>query len=404
MKVPTRATPPTCDTATADLLTELSDELFASLRRRDQRLRAEQYVLGLLVARGRKSVRNIAAAVGHPESEQNLHHFVADSTWDWRPIRAALAGCLERTAPPAAWVVEPLPIPKAGRHSVGVGRQRHPQLGHVFRGQEAFGLWCASPRLSVPVNWRLLLPETGIRDAGHRPPVSVTEEIRPESRDACAARTVLEAVRHWDVPARPVVIDGRGAGMETVLHRITAARVPVLARVSPALRLYVADPALPGHGAGPLPAQRVTQAVQGLRRPVTGAGSVLGAGPVLAAAVRVEVPAPHGGLLPRLRRPRAFRLLGEWHDPRRPPARLWLTDVRGASVPQLLRMAALADRVSTDLAEAGGAVGLRDYSGRSFDGWHRHITLSSVAHAIAVLAARGPGRELAAAARPGRPI
>ncbi|CAM5687665.1 IS701 family transposase [Streptomyces aurantiogriseus] len=405
MNAPTRATPPPCDAATADLLTGLSDELFASLRRRDQRLRGEQYIRGLLVARGRKSVRNIAAAVGHPESEQNLHHFIADSTWDWRPIRAALARHLQRTAPPAAWVVEPLPIPKAGRHSVGVARQRHPQLGHVFRGQEAFGLWYASPRLSVPVNWRLLLPDAWARDAERRHRVSVPEEIRPETRDECAAAVVLEAVRHWDVPVRPVVIDGRGPGMDAVRHRLSTARIPVLARVNPATRLRVADTALPGFGAGPLPAERIMQAVLGLRRSVPHP-SAPGPGPhpVLATAVLVEAPARLGALLPRPRGSRQLRLLGEWHDPQRPPARLWLTDVPDVSVPQLLRTTALAGRVAADLAEAGGPVGLRDYSGRSFDGWHRHITLASVAHAVALLAGRGPDRELATTARPGPPI
>ncbi|MCX4824940.1 transposase [Streptomyces sp. NBC_01142] len=388
MDVSARTSPPPHGPRSGEVLGELSHELFASLRRRDQRQRGEQYVRGLLTARGRKSVRNIAAAVGHPEAEQNLHHFIADSTWDWQPIRAALALQLEQMAPSMAWVVEPLPIPKAGQHSVGVGRRLHPQLGHMFRGQEAFGLWFATPHMSMPVNWRLFLPDTWVRDPERRDRASVPDEIRPETRDECAAAVVLEAVRQWQLPPRPVVIDGRGAGLQAVVQRFAAAQVPVLVRVTPSALFSVADAALPGYGAGALPAQRILQSVQGLRRPVQYADPdpVPVARSVLAAAVPVELPAQHGG---RARPLRPLRLLGEWHDPQRPPARLWLTDAHRVPVPTLLRMTKLPRRVAADLAVAGEASGLRDYAGRSFDGWHRHITLASVAHSVAVLAALG---------------
>lgn len=72
-------------------------------------------------------------------------------------------------------------------------------------------------------------------------------------------------------------------------------------------------------------------------------------------------------------------------------------------VSQLLRMTAPVSRLTSDLAETGGPVGLRDHSGRSLDGWHWHITLAAVAHAVALLAGRAPDRKLAATARPGPP-
>jgi SRSO17 transposase len=44
-------------------------------------------------------------------------------------------------------------------------------------------------------------------------------------------------------------------------------------------------------------------------------------------------------------------------------------------------------RIETAIEEAKGLVGLADYEVRRWDGWHRHITLSLLAHA-AVVAAR----------------
>jgi hypothetical protein len=38
--------------------------------------------------------------------------------------------------------------------------------------------------------------------------------------------------------------------------------------------------------------------------------------------------------------------------------------------------------VDHDLTEIAERVGIRDFSGRSFVGWHRHVTLASAAPAV----------------------
>jgi SRSO17 transposase len=47
------------------------------------------------------------------------------------------------------------------------------------------------------------------------------------------------------------------------------------------------------------------------------------------------------------------------------------------------------DRDFTGIAEQ---VGVMDFEGRCFRGWHRHVTLASVAHAAAALTDRTPVR------------
>ena len=84
---------------------------------------------------------------------------------------------------------------------------------------------------------------------------------------------------------------------------------------------------------------------------------------------------------------RPLVLLGEWDDPRRAPSRVWISDLTGSPVGSLLRLTKLARRVERDFVEVGEGAGLRDFVGRSFRGWHRHITLASAAHAATVLAA-----------------
>ncbi|MET7874365.1 IS701 family transposase [Streptomyces cyaneofuscatus] len=366
-----------------DVVRELCESLFSAFHRKDQRRRAEQYLRGLLTAQGRKSIRNIAAQVGGQAAEQSLHHFISSSTWDWRPMRRALAAHLERTASPQALVVRSMDIPKAGEHSVGVDRLFAPQLGHMFRGQQAFGVWFASEEVSAPVNWRLLLPHQWTSDPARRDRAEVPEAAPAESAEECAVAVALDSAQYGGGPRRPVLLDLRRGSPQEAMGRLFAAGAPVLARVSASARVSVANRALPGYGAGPLPAQRIVEMVTGMRRPVRWldtAGQWAGR-TSLATAVPVSFPVRPGV------RPRPMLLLGEWQDPARPPAQLWLTDMTHLPTAQLLRTTKLTRRVDQDFARIGAPAGLRDFVGRSFRGWHRHITLASAAHTAVALTA-----------------
>ncbi|MGY1456334.1 IS701 family transposase [Streptomyces sp. SS8] len=366
-----------------DVVAELCAVLLSLLSRRDRRLRAEQYLRGLLTTPGRKSVRNIAAHLGGAGVEQSLHHFISSSAWDWRPLRIALADYIERTAPPQAWVVRPIHIPKAGKHSVGVDQQFAPHLGQVFRGQQALGVWLASTELSTPVNWRMVLPELWTNDPERREQAEVPEGLRAESAEECAVSAVVEMARQWSVPRRPALLDLRRGGISAATVRLAAGGVPFIARISPSCRVVVADPALPGHRAGSLPAHRVLELVKGMRVPVSwrDAAQENTVRTTTAAVVPITLPAPAGAGSRRL------LLLGEWSGPAQPPSRLWVTGMTRAPVGALLRVAKLDGRVERDFARIGDRTGLRDFAGRSFRGWHRHMTLASVAHTAIALGA-----------------
>lgn len=81
-------------------------------------------------------------------------------------------------------------------------------------------------------------------------------------------------------------------------------------------------------------------------------------------------------------------LIGEWRDPQRPPTELWLTGMTSSPLAGLLRLSKLVRRVARDHREFGEPSGLGEFAGRSFQGWHRHITLASAAHTAAPLGAQ----------------
>ncbi|MBT2397432.1 transposase [Streptomyces sp. ISL-100] len=354
------------------VLRDLSTALFASLPRRDQRRKGEQYLRGLLAAQGRRSIRNVAVCLGDPTLEQSLHHFICSSTWDWMPVREALADWLDQAIGPLAWVVRQMSIPKSGRHSVGVGRGFDVHRDQTFDGQQAFGVWSASEQASAPVNWRLLL-----------------EEAQGETQEECAASAALDFARLYDASRRPVVLDTPTRDPEATIRRFSDAGVPVLVRLHGTARLTVREAAMPGYGQGAHPAQRILDAVKGLRRPTGWLDPAAPSGVRQVPAVKVRVGLPSTEEGPG----RGLVLLGEWENPRRPPTRMWVTNMAGAPASALLRLTKLSDRVGRDLSGFGDRAGLRDFVGRSLRGWHCHTTLASAAHAVEVLTASRRGGE-----------
>lgn len=397
--------------------TDLVDSVLPrSLQRRDQRAKGEQYVRGLLTVQGRKSMRGIATLTGGSAAEQSMHHFISASTWDWRPVREALAQQLHERAVPRAWVVQSLTIPKLGDRTVGVeplaGVEQGgggKQGGGASAGQHAYGVWFANEELSAPVTWRLFLSDRWTEDPARRRDAGIPTEVISETPEECAAASVLEAMRTWQGPTLPVVFDVAGADLRRLITDFDAAGVPLLARVG-APTLEVAEPSLPGYGAGPLGVRHLLDSVKGLRRPVEWTDPRTGRRQTsLVAAVPVTLPEPGrrgrvtgtAASLAAARDRRPLLLLGEWTDPALPPARIWLTGMTRIPAPELLRLTKLAARVAHDADTVGGQVGLRDFEGRSFGGWHRHMTLASVAHAVAVLSrgVRAPAPVHALAAR-----
>ncbi|WP_367129046.1 IS701 family transposase [Saccharothrix sp. HUAS TT1] len=356
------------------LLAELGSALFASLPRRDQRGKGLEYVRGLLTADGRKSIRNIAAAVGRPAAEQYLHHFVSDSTWDVAPVRRALANYVRRVVPLRAWVVRPTVIPKAGVHSVGVGRRFRLEQGQSLNAQQAFGVWLASDEVAVPVNWRLYLPRTWLDDERRRRRAAIPDDVRPETFTDCATEVYLGTGARNDFPVRPVVFDGRDVDVVAMVRRLRAARTPFLVRICPGQHLLAADAGLAGHSHEPNPADRIASAVRDRR------AFVPAPRPTVAATARVAL--PHG---PQPAGPGDLALLGVGRVDREWPGQLWLTNLVTAKPAALAPLTRLVDVVDRDFTRYSERVGIRDFAGRSFAGWNRHATLASAAHAVAAL-------------------
>ncbi|CAG7648082.1 IS701 family transposase [Actinacidiphila bryophytorum] len=364
---------------------DLLESLFASLPRADQRRTGAEYVMGLLRTPGRKSARNIAHLMGGRGADQSLHHFVNQSTWAWHPVRRALAEYLVPRISVDAWVVRRTLIQKVGQHSVGVHRTFVPDAGRVLNAQQAVGVWAASAEGSGPVDWELRLPRGWLDDDLRRRRASIPDSAFPETYAEQVARQCRTVVQGWGLPVRPVVLDAREMDLATVLGRLGRADIPVLARIDASVPLTVADPALTGHPVSArMTAGEAVRAAQGTACPARWRGPGAPGGVRAGQLTGVAVKAADGGAGDHLAEPRILTLMGLAERGRPEAQQLWLTDIPTAHPASLLRLCTLLERVEYDYAATAKSVGIEDYAGRSFCGWHRHMTLASVAHAVAL--------------------
>jgi SRSO17 transposase len=79
-------------------------------------------------------------------------------------------------------------------------------------------------------------------------------------------------------------------------------------------------------------------------------------------------------------------LLAEWPAGQPEPVKYWLANLPGDTpLQELVRLAKLRWRIEHDYRELKDALGLDHFEGRSFSGWHHHVTLVSAAHAFVTL-------------------
>jgi SRSO17 transposase len=94
---------------------------------------------------------------------QSLHHLVADAPWNdqemLEQVRQQVLPAMQKHGPVVAWIIDDTAFPKQGKHSVGVARQYCGELGQSANCQAAVSWSVSTWNSSLPIAWRLYLPE-----------------------------------------------------------------------------------------------------------------------------------------------------------------------------------------------------------------------------------------------------
>jgi SRSO17 transposase len=375
-----------------DGLAEFCQDLFYTFTRSDQRKWGEAYVRGLVIVPGRKTVRKISELTAGGGAEQCLQQFVNQSTWDWTAVRRDLARHLVREVRPKAWVIKEVIFPKNGTSSVGVARQFPQSSNRLINCQRGLAIFVVGDYECYPVNWRLLLPQSWAKDRTRRRSAHVPDDEAHVPQWRSMLDMIDEMITEWGLQPAPVVADIRSVkrmgpllqGLEALgLHyllRVPENRPAVtidadlstrrtlsfgevigssLRRNGPWLRTWQVPPTLPG---------RSPLIVTSL--PAEGSGCIHFPETYLAAVPQ----------LPRRARP-SRHVAAEWSSARQGAKSTWLTTVDMFSKPDMAELTTLGDRAGHHLDDLYANTGLLHFEGRSFAGWHHHVTLVSVARA-----------------------
>ncbi|MFG2741705.1 IS701 family transposase [Streptomyces chartreusis] len=381
-------------------------DVFASVPRKDQRAKGNCYLRGLMLDGRRKSIQAMAARL--PDgNEQNLQQFVNQSTWDPVPVQRRITERMLALINPTAWVIDDVSVPKDGRMSAGVAPQYCGALGKRANCQVAVSVHAATDTASCPLQWRLFLPKEWASDTMRRALTRIPAHVMHREKWRLAL-DMLDTLAGWGMTPPVVVADAaygtnarlRAALADRSLAYMLAIRGDVIAHP------FDAEPITPARngpvGCWPQPryrdpapsvaalsgrlGQEAFTAVtwrhgsRGKLRSRFAAVRVRPAGKAVERPIKAAASAEQGwwdGILPDC------WLLIEWPAEAEAPTDYWLSNLPAdTSVTDLVRLAKVRWRIEHDYRELKHGLGLDHFEGRSWPGWHHHVTLVTAAHAF----------------------
>ena len=360
------------------------------------------YCVGLMMPCERKSVEPMAAITAPDRTaaqHQSLLHFVGEGKWSdakvLAKVREQVLPEIERHGPIEAWIIDDTGFPKKGQHSVGVARQYCGQLGKQDNCQIAVSVSLANHHASLPVAYRLYLPEDWAEDSARRRKTGVPEEVSFKTKPEIALEQITAACEAG-LP-RGVVLKDAGYGNSSELRTgITALGLTYVAGILSTTTVWAP-------GTGPLPPKKWSGTGRPptlLRRdrkhqPISVKELALGlpkrawrtikwregsAEWLSSRFARVRVRAACRDYKLSESRPEEWLLI-EWPEGEEEPTKYWLSTLpKDTAFRKLVEFAKLRWRIERDYQELKQEVGLGHFEGRGWRGFHHHATLCIAAY------------------------
>jgi SRSO17 transposase len=319
-----------------------------------------------------------------------LLHFVGGSPWDDRAVRREAAryvtGVLGGREPVTTWIVDDTGFPKQGCHSVGVQRQYTGTLGKIANCQIGVSLVVATRTEHVPIDFALYLPKSWTDDPARRAKAGIPKDIVFKTKPELALDLLGRAVQN-ELPGELVLADAaygesfdfragvRNLGLDYAVGIRGSTKVWLLdaasrRRLEPISVKELAD------CLDPKQFRRYTWRLGTHETPQRGK---------LASRFwfrRVKV-AHDDGTEVAQREP--IWLAIEWPEQEPRPAKYSLTTLpRRMSKKNIIRTIKERWRTEQAYQEMKGELGLDHFEGRSFRGWHHHVSVVLCCYAFVI--------------------
>ena len=372
----------------------------------DRHAPLKNYCKGLLLPGERKSIEPMAARLDAENVQpmrQSLHHLVAKAPWRDETlldeVRRQVLPAMQKQGPVVAWIVDDTGFPKKGKHSVGVTRQYCGQVGKQENCRVAVSLSVATWSSSLPIAYRLYLPQEWADDTERRERTEVPEEVEFQTKPEIALDQIrAAAAKNLD---RGVVLADAAYGINTEFREgLSKLKLQYVVGVQSSLTVW--EP-----GKQPLPPKprgRTGRPPQLLQRSANHQ-------PVSVKQLAMNLPSGafrevtwREGTERKLRsrfaavrvrpahrdyekgEPRAEEwLLIEWPRNEAEPAKYWISTLpRDTPLKALVKMAKHRWIIERDYQELKQELGLGHFEGRNWRGFHHHATLCIAAYGFLV--------------------
>jgi SRSO17 transposase len=379
------------------------EHLCAGLGHVDRHGGLRGYCAGLLAPLKRKSVEPMAAHLAPLTTRarhQSLHHFVATSDWSDEELLRRVA----QWVVPAMdvgdggwWVVDDTAFPKQGLNSVGVARQYCGVLGKQDNCQVAVSVSLACEGGSLPVAWRLYLPRQWSEDESRREKAGVPAQIEFATKTAIALKQLQDLLEQG--APRYCVLSDAGYGTETAFRDgLGALGLPYVVGITGQLSVWPPGrqplPPAPYSGRGSVP-KRLRIGGEPEHQPLSVKELAMSLTPqhwhtvswregsnftLRSRFARLRVRAAHRDR--ERSEPRAEEwLLIEWPEGHKEPMKYWLSSLPAdIAIDRLVYEAKMRWRIERDYQDLKQDLGLGDYEGRGWRGFHHHAALAIAAY------------------------
>ena len=353
------------------------------------------YCTGLMLPGDRKSVEPMAARTAPARTaaqHQSLLHFVANADWSdeavLAKVRELVLPAIEKSGAIEAWIIDDTSFPKQGKHSVGVHHQYCGQLGKQANCQVTVSLSVANHSASLPVTYRLYLPQDWTKDRTRRRKAGVPKDIAFKTKPEIA----LDQIK-WACEAglpRGVGLMDTAYGNDSRLRAgMTELDVPYVAGILPNTLMWRPGTrprrkGRPLNNTGRRDEPDLISAKEMMLGLPKRAWRIVkwregSADRLSSRFARVRVSVGHNKLIPEKLSPEW--LLIEWPEDEAEPTKYWLSTLpANVSFRRLVDLAKLRWRIERDYQELKQEVGLGHYEGRGWRGFHHHATLCIAAY------------------------
>lgn len=325
-------------------------------------------------------------------STQSLNHLVTDSPWQWKPVRSRIAVRAQALLRPHAWAIDDTTFLKDGHDSVGVARQHSGRVGGIANCQAAVTITACGRAggipTAVPLDWRLFMPK------------SWNPEVSGERRLSCRVPDEIRHRRKWELAlngldrllglgltAPPILADHDYGKVGKFRDGLAERGLGFVVQVNTNINLldWRAEPDTPWSREGKhQTATAMATQIPTVKKIAVSWRTSDGEQVARFSLLRVR----EAGISVRQRASKTKTTLPDrwlliaWDDTGEKPTHFWLAHLPDTAKPGLQRLVRLAKArwgVETGYRELKDTLGLDHYEGRTWPGWHRHVTLVTAA-------------------------